>query len=349
MALNAMQYTIDHPGYDECMVQSTSVSVNALVGTGACAPHFGEFLQGAFEIGSESGPRIMRALVSVHMPTEPGSVARFEINPFLLGDFTAEPGCTGITVIPSHYHKCEKAARLALNAYGLFGVGGILKVDTFVPEGGGMGSSTTGVVATVRAVTAAISGYTGASVPAGPHMQAEIAVAAEKACDAIMYDPNHTAVLFAHRAGKVLRSFAGPLPRMAILGFNTAGEAGLETDDLPRARYSTEQIGGFGCAVAMLEHAIKEKSVDLVGRVATFSAITSETAMQNPLHKPRFAELLAIKDMTGSAGIVVAHSGTVAGLIFDPEKPDCADRIRAAEAEIDRLGFHGHRVFYTPY
>lgn len=319
-------------------------------GVATCYPHFGELLQGAFEVAEGGYRRTVRALVSVHMPYADGSVARVTLEPSRTGKFLPEPGHTGIHVIPAHFRKCETAARLALDAFGMKNVGARLEVTTFVPEGAGMGSSTTGVVASIRAVANAASAYQGTRIIPAPHLQARLAVAAEHACDSLMFDCSGTAILFAQRIGKIVRAFNGPLPQMHILGFDTgsAGE-GVGTDQLPRARYSHDQIAAFGCALAVLERAIAEQSVALAGRVATFSAMTSETAMRNPLKKPKFNELVRIKESTGSAGIVVAHSGTVAGLIFDPALPDLRARVGEASTAIARLGFYRLRAFSTPY
>ena len=164
-----------------------------------------------------------------------------------------------------------------------------------------------------------------------------------------MFDCTGSTILFAHREGRVIKTFNGPLPRMHILGFDTATASGVNTDKLPRARYSPEQLAGFGCALAALERAITEQSVELVGRVATYSAVVSETAMENPLRKPRFKDLLLIKDATGAAGVVTAHSGTVMGLIFDPGALDLSRRLDEARAAVTHLGFSGLRTFTTPY
>lgn len=329
--------------------QDAVVAGASFPGKGACHPHFGEFLQGAFEIRAEEGLRIERALVSTTVPGAAGAIAQFTLDLHRLGKFTAASGRHGIVITPTHYQKCAKAARLVLDEFGLAGVGGTLAVTTHVREGAGMGSSTAGVVATIRAVVEAISIYRGCRVLASPHFQARVAIAAEHACDSIMFESTASTVLFAHRKGTVLKTFNGPLPQMVILGFDTAPAGGVDTDRLPRARYSLPQLAAFRCAVAMLERAIEEQSVDLVGRVATFSALMSENAMANPLRKPKFSELLGIKAATGAAGVVVAHSGTVAGLIFDPAIPDCEFRIQQAEAAVDRLGFGDRRLFTTPY
>lgn len=319
-------------------------------GVASCHPHFGELLQGAFYVAEGGHCRTVRALVSVHMPYGDGSIARVTLEPSRMGKFVPEAGRTGIDVTPAHFRKCEIAARLALDAFGMKHTAARLEVITFVPEGGGMGSSTSGVVASIRAVAHAVGAYRGARIIPAPHLQAKLAVAAEQSCDSLMFDCTGTTILFAHRTGKIVRTFNGPLPQMEILGFDTGPAGGLvDTDRLPRARYSRDQIAAFGCAVAVLERAIAEQNVALVGRVATFSAMTSETATQNPLKKPKFNELLRIKEGTGSAGIVVAHSGTAAGLIFDPALPDVRTRVDEAGTAILRLGFDRFRAFSTPY
>lgn len=319
-------------------------------GMATCYPHFGELLQGAFDLAEGGRRRIVRALISVPMPYVDGSVARVTLEPRHTGTFVPEAGRTGIRVRPPHFRKCELAARLALDAFGMKDMAARLEVTTSVPAGAGMGSSTTGVVASVRAVAEAVSAYRGSRIMPAPHLQAKLAVAAEQACDSLMFDCMSSTILFAQRIGKIVRAFNGPLPQMHILGFDTnSAGGGVDTDQLPRARYSRDQIAAFGCALAVLERAIAEQSVALTGRVATFSAMTSETAMQNPLKKPKFNELIRIKEDTGSAGIVVAHSGTVAGLIFDPALPDLRTRVGEASIAVARLGFDRLRTFSTPY
>ncbi|WP_194389566.1 kinase [Bradyrhizobium sp. CCBAU 51765] len=267
-----------------------------------------------------------------------------------MGKFVPQVGRTGIEVRPNHFYKCELAARLTLDAFGMHNMAATLEVRTFVPEGAGMGSSTSGVVASIRAIAKSVAACRGSRVIMTPHLQAKLAVAAEHASDSLMFDCTSSTVLFAHRVGRVVQFFNGPLPQMYILGFDTgAANGGIGTDRLPRARYSRDQIAAFGCALAVLERAIAEQSVTLAGRVATFSAIQSETALQNPLKKPKFDELLRIKEDTGSAGIVVAHSGTVAGLIFDPNLADLRSRLDEAKSAIGCLGFDILCSFSTPY
>ncbi|WP_271612196.1 GHMP family kinase ATP-binding protein [Bradyrhizobium sp. CCBAU 21362] len=319
-------------------------------GVASCHPHFGELLQGAFDMSDGRRRRMLRALVSVHIPDADGSVARVTLEPNRRGKFLPEAGRTGIHVSPVHFSKCALAVRLALDAFGMKNMAATLQVTTFVPEGAGMGSSTSGVVASIRAAAEAVSAYRGTRIIPAPHLQAKLAVAAERASDSLMFDCMGSTILFAQRVGRIARTISGPLPRMHILGFDTGSSGGgINTDQLPRARYSPDQIAAFGCSLAVLERAVAEQSVALAGKVATFSATMSETAMQYPLKKPKFGELLRIKEGTGSAGIVVAHSGTVAGLIFDPALPDLRTRVGEASTAIVKLGFDRLRTFSSPY
>ncbi|WP_247472795.1 hypothetical protein [Bradyrhizobium sp. 182] len=319
-------------------------------GVASCHPHFGELLQGAFHVPEGRRRRTVRALISIHIPSTAGAEARVTLQPNRVGKFLPEIGSTGIHVSPAHFSKCEIAARLALDAFGMENIGATLEVRTFVPEGAGLGSSTSGVVASIRAVAEAVGAYRGTRIIAAPQLQARLAVAAEQASDSLMFECMGNAILFAQRLGTIVRTFNGPLPRMHILGFDTGSESGrINTERLPRARYSRDQIAAFGCALAVLERAVSEQSVALAGQVATFSAKMSETAIQNPLNKPHFDELLRIKDDTGSAGILVAHSGTVAGFIFDPTLSDLCTRVADASMSIAQLGFDRLGTFSNPY
>jgi uncharacterized protein involved in propanediol utilization len=302
------------------------------LGQASCSPHFGELLQGAFETVKNGRPGIERALVSTHIPFVSGSHATFVL----------DLESSDIRVSPPTYKKCAGGVRRTLDSLGLPDAGGHLVVTTLVPEGAGMGSSTADVVASVRAVATAVGNMRGRPVYLPPDDLARIAVATEHASDSIMFDCTDKTVLFEHRTGNV-RRVMGRLPRMLIVGFNTSTK-GIPTDALKRARYTPEQIRAFDVALALLERAISEQSVDLVGRVATFSAETN----QNNLRKPHFNKTIRIKADVGAAGVVVAHSGTVAGFIFDPALPDCNERVAEARSRIERLGFGLFPLFFTP-
>lgn len=316
-----------------------------IVGKGSVHPHFAEVWQGA--IRRQDG-RLTRALLTIPVPTRTGSTAEFCLFPD--AHRVAEMGSDniGIVVRPLHFEKCAYAARLTLDHYGLFRAGGLLKVRTYVPEGAGEGSSSSGVVATERAVRAAVSRYLRRPLLPRPYEVAKMAVVAENASDPLMFDPHGPAIVFAHREGRVVRTFSGPLPRTVVLGFDTS-TVGVETDRLPRARYSPEQLSALGAALGLLERSIDTQSVAELGLASTLSAKIAQTADQNPLPKPKFVETLAIADECGAAGLAVAHSGTVGALLFDPVIPHLNYRLDAAHKSLRCLGFRIRETFSTPY
>ena len=93
----------------------------------------------------------------------------------------------------------------------------------------------------------------------------------------------------------------------------------------------------------MLRRAIREQDVRLLGQVAT----TCSRINQAYLPKPRFEKLEELMRRVGAVGIQVAHSGTVAGLLFDPRDGDKSARIQRTREELARLGFSKSWFFST--
>ncbi|HEX2208906.1 MAG TPA: hypothetical protein VHG93_14610, partial [Longimicrobium sp.] len=222
--------------------------------------------------------------------------------------------------------RARTAARLTLDALGRTGWGGALRLESDVPLRWGCGSSTTDVLSTIRAVADAF----GVVLP--PAWIARISVAAETASDSLMFGPER-AVLFAQRRGSVLLDLGGPLPPVRVLGVNTERGRGVETLALPPMPYTAWEIEAFGPMVGLLRRAVETQDLALLGRVATASTVITQR------HRPKrfMPGLLRIARRTGAAGVQVAHSGTVAGLLFAPGK-EAADGIARARTALRRLG-----------
>jgi uncharacterized protein involved in propanediol utilization len=93
----------------------------------------------------------------------------------------------------------------------------------------------------------------------------------------------------------------------------------------------------------LLRAAVAQGSVPHLGRVATASARIN----QRYLPKPRFDELERAVELTGAAGLQIAHSGTVAGLMFDAHAEDLEPRLEAGERRLAELGFGATWRFTT--
>jgi uncharacterized protein involved in propanediol utilization len=280
------------------------------VGRGACSAHHGEILQGMFE---DNG-KLHRALISVpfgHLT----SAAKFQ----------PDETINTIVVEPGHCVKARAAAELTLRKCGRKH-GGYLTLSSNIPERIGLGSSTADVVATIEATV------DGCGVELSSEEIAEFAVAAEISSDSSMFGSR--AVLFAQREGFVLEYFSGEYPHLCIVGFNTdPNSSGVDTLALPPATYTVKEIMSFQMLRALTRRAIKDGSAALLGRVASSSARINNSHLK----KKHFNELERLVEAVGAVGMQVAHSGTIAGVIFDPATAELSERLFETNARLAEL------------
>jgi len=284
------------------------------VGVGYAPSHHGELLQGMF---ADASGQLRRALVTLPLPDR-GSRAVFS---------------------PSHSHwgvvgspeltKARRAALLTLREFSTHpspAKGGQVEITSNVPRGVGMGSSTSDVTATIRAV----ADYHGVSL--SREEVARLAVLAELASDSIMIDDR--VVLFAHRDGMVLETLGHSLPPLVVIGVDLAPEVHVDTLALAPAEYDDRELGAFQVLRGTLRRAVATSDTALLGRVATASARIN----QRFLPKPQLEDVLAVGLRHGGCGVQVAHSGTVAGLIIDARSPGVDAAIDRCVADLAGLG-----------
>jgi uncharacterized protein involved in propanediol utilization len=279
-------------------------------GVGEATGHFGELLQGA--IATEGSDGFDEIVVTLPAPI---FRCRAVFRP------AAE---AALSVLPHDGWKARKAARLALRQLGRDGAGGVLVLENRTPAGIGAGSSTLDVVATIRAVAAAC----GASLP--DEMVARIAVAAEGASDPIMF-PASPVPVFAFRRAAVPLSLPGALPPLRVLGFCD----GAPVDSLAmRRRFTPARLADYAGLIGRLRDAIDHGDTAAVGAVASASARLG----QDHLRKENLDAAFAVAARHGAAGVCVAHSGSLTGLLFDPDAPGCQARVTAAGRELRAAG-----------
>jgi uncharacterized protein involved in propanediol utilization len=280
------------------------------VGIGTAHAHHGELLQGAFS----HGDGIVHALVTLPYPAL-GS--RVEFHP-TAGAEVELPG--------PGYEKVGRAVELTLRTLSDEPRGGRVVVTSDIPRGLGMGSSTSDVTAAIRAVADS------RGTVLSEEEVARLATLAEVACDSIMITDR--VVLFAHRAGAVVETFPAALPRLVVLGCDTDPGNPVDTLAHAPARYDDHELAVFRILRGALRRALEIGDVGLLGRVATASARINQRHLPN-----RALDLLLdIAAQVGAAGVQVAHSGTVAGLIFDPARPGWPSRVSRARARMRAAG-----------
>lgn len=172
---------------------------------------------------------------------------------------------------------------------------GRVTIESNIPSGWGLGSSTADLLAVLRSVS---------KLPAQEEAQM---LAAIEGTDPIMFPD---VVLFSPKTGDILENF-GRLPPMKVIGFNT-DPRGTSTSN---TRRPTRNIELFERLRYELRDAMEIGDIAKIGRLAT------ESSEFNQITRPKtkWEYVKKIADMHSALGIQVAHSGTVVGLIFPPD------------------------------
>lgn len=280
------------------------------VGKGKSIAQYGELFQGEIEDGSRQRRRCLLSL-----PCK-----------MICSQVTFHPKAYApLSVKPLHKEKALAVVKLTLFRLKASWCGGHVTVESTVPEAKGCGSSTADCIAAAVAAADAV-GY-----QLSEEEIARLVVEAEIASDNFMFS---RAVLFAHREGVILEDYGMPLPRLEVLGIDTAPEDHVKTLEFPPAIYSWRQHQSFAALKVALRQAIVENDVQLLGRVATASARINQMF----LPKPMFNEIFRLTEQVEGLGLAVAHSGTVLSVLFDPADAALENKICQMYGYLDKLG-----------
>jgi uncharacterized protein involved in propanediol utilization len=291
----------------------------ARVGKGRSIAQHGELFQGQIE---DETNRRRRCLLSLPCKA-------------LYSEATFEPNATGVlTVQPEKKQKAKRAAELTIDYLNAPPQGGSIRIESNVPEAKGYGSSTADCVAAAMAAADAL----GCSL--SQKELGQLVVRAEIASDNFMF---HRAVLFAHREGVVLEDYAQDMPKLEVLGVDTAEEDHVKTLEYPPAAYSWRQIQSFRTLASALRRAIRLSDIHLLGRVATASAAINQLF----LPKPTFKDIRRIAECVGALGVAVAHSGTVLSILLDPNDDRLENKIKQLHSSLEQLGISRTLRFQT--
>ncbi len=217
--------------------------------------------------------------------------------------------------LPADRPKAVCALHRALAERHAPAAGGTLAVHNPLPRGRGYASSTVDVAGTIYAVGQTLG------TPFTPAEVARLATAVEPS-DSIMFAGP---TLLAHRNACFYRPL-GPSPRLAVivldpggcvdtLSFNRADHGSILKSLAPRHRD----------LFAMLEAGLMECDPALVAQAATGSALAHQQILFSQLVESVYTWM----GQAGALGICRAHSGTLVGLLCDPDR---AQDVAAAAA-----------------
>ncbi|RLK58818.1 kinase [Actinokineospora cianjurensis] len=293
----------------------------ARTGVATASTHHGEILQGMFE---DADGRLHRGLLTMPCDLYRTRATYTPVN------------LPSVVVRQTDKVKARRAAEETLAVLGWPCTGGYLDLRGEVPASRGFGSSTSDVLAAIRAVADAF----GCALP--DWLVAQLAVRAETASDSLMFGDN--TVLFAQREGIVLEDFGRRLPRLAAVGFGTSSTgSGVDTLALRPADYGPWEIARFRELRAQLRVALAAGDAAGLGAVATASAEIN----QRHLPVPGFDRITALVRRTGAVGLQTAHSGDIASLLFDAAQPDHRRRCELARRLLAGIGVDDVWLFTT--
>jgi len=271
-------------------------------GVGVANGTFGELLQGALQNNDDH--------FLVTLPIQKFSTARF----------IPDASATRITVTPAHKTKSLKLVQKLLNHYG-FSIGGHLTIESELPEGKGLASSSADLVATVRALEATL----GQAIPT------ELLLAVLRTIeptDGVMY---HEFVTFFHRKVELGRRLGFP-SRLKVVAIDEGGQIDTLEYNQHNHLFTDEECAEYADLLQSIESAIRTNNLKWLGRITTRSAILNQKRNPNR-HLDR---MIAIREETQALGVVVAHSGPCLGLLF-PDEPAHERQIAHARRLLSEL------------
>ncbi len=242
------------------------------------------------------------------------------INLFTTVTLTA--GGDKLEVIPSRKRKAMRAAEKTLKLLGHEDIRGKIHINSKIPEGKGMASSTADITGTA----AAMSKFLGKRI--SDKKISEIALSIEPS-DGVMFEG---IVLFDHIKGRILEKFPNP-PKMKILAVDTGGK--INTQKFNRSNFDEihrENRAKIIKALKLVEDGLREKDIRKIGKGATLSALCN----QKILFKPALEPIAEISMKMGAVGVNVAHSGAIIGILMSENFKDFEELEKRIEKKLKR-------------
>ncbi|WOS66921.1 GHMP family kinase ATP-binding protein [Sinorhizobium fredii] len=268
-----------------------------------CCGTFGELLQGQLPVRS--------------VPGDPHFLVTMPIAVFARAHFMPIAGTRSVSVYPPHK---VKAKRLAENLVVALSVsGGILLLQSELPEGKGLASSSADLVATARSIASCFKVRVRTSLI--EKLMAEI-----EPSDGVMYPG---AVAYRQRSCSLL-SFLGQMPPLAIVGIDEGGTVETIDYDHRRGEIPANQREQYHELLERARIAIPQGDTAAVGRIATTSALLH----QERVPKEHLNSILKAAEATDALGVIVAHSGTMIGILLDRVAADFPQKLRSVLAHV---------------
>ena len=191
---------------------------------------------------------------------------------------------------PEDSPKTSRVVQATLEFLGKTGLEVRLSLDSRLPRGKGMASSTADVTAAIGATSAALG------EEPSPAQLAEIALRVEPSDGVHVFQ---TSPCFDHREGRIARSLGrSPPMRVLVLDFGGIVDT-LEFNQIDRLSVLGQLELRMVEAVALIEDGIRTGDPKSIGRGATISALANRQVLFNPY----LESTLELASQTGAVGV----------------------------------------------
>lgn len=183
-----------------------------------------------------------------------------------------------------------------------------ISIMSDIPQGRGMASSTADIVAVVRAASSLVG------KDLTPNQIADIALSIEPT-DSIVFEG---LTLFDPLYGEV-REFLGEVPPLEVLVLEPRET--IDTIEFRKKDYSKikkKKQHELERALRLLKQGINNKDLFKIGEAAVISSLANEDVIKKPNLEPIIQCALKV----GAIGVNIAHSGSVVGVILNPNAVD---------------------------
>ncbi|HEY3368671.1 MAG TPA: hypothetical protein VGK74_26740 [Symbiobacteriaceae bacterium] len=245
----------------------------------------------------------------------------FPIQAFSRATFVPEPGGRVVSVQPPDKVKSHLMTQIILGHFGVK-CGGCLTLQSDLPVGKGLASSSADLVATARALAAAFQ----LDIPVELLQRFMHQI---EPSDGVMYPG---VVAFYHRKVQ-LRQYIGQLPALTVVSIDEGGQVDtIEFNRIPKPFNEAEKLE-YRQLLDELDKAIRDQDVRAIGRVATRSAALNQKLRP----KQMLDDVGMVARDVDALGVAVAHSGTCLGVLLSPEEPDYADKLTLTRKLLGQL------------
>jgi uncharacterized protein involved in propanediol utilization len=280
-------------------------------GTGIAFGTFGELLQG------------------IHAHNNWDFLVTFPIRSFSRAALETDAS-EEMKVIPSFKCKSVRLARRLLEHYQL-PLGGTLTIESDLPVGKGLASSSADLVATARAIESCYD----ISIP----LELLQACMAEiEPSDGVMYPG---AAFFYHRK-VLLGEMLGAMPPLTVVAIDEGGEVDTIEYNKNRKPFSEEEKEEYTLLYERLKAAFEQQDIRTIGDIATRSVM-----MNQPRRKNRSLDyMLQLTREHGALGVITAHSGTFIGVLLDRDEKDYEQQLARISALLEQDYGKAH-IYYS--